>query len=167
MTVPTIGQAHDGPWIACLRGLGRAGFLLALSISQAPADSGAEPNMLVTMSDGLVNLSITAMPAQEVLDELASSGGIVVIQDASLTGTLTISATRIEMRHALQRVLNGTSYQFFETAPARVSKKADRRPAASDKLWVFGPGDSVRQSGGVANIEPGGARSGSGRPGGA
>lgn len=127
-------------------GLARAGavacFLAAPVLAEESYLADGDAGLELRVAAGLVSISAQDVPLQDVLDEIASQSGLVLVQESPLPGRLTVAIERLSLRLALQRILRDSSYQLYEaTLRPTADEASNDRPST---LWIFTKGTSTR-----------------------
>jgi len=110
-----------------------AGLLILSGLAPLCADANERLDLSVRIvGDDLLSLSVQHVPVRDVLQEIARTTDLKVVQFVAIDRLVTLSLERQPLSIVLDHILEGDSYQLYE-----------RQQEAADILWIFSEGSSL------------------------
>lgn len=110
-----------------------AGLLILGSPVPLLADADEHTDLSVKVLDqDLISLSAYRAPVQDVLQEIARSANLKIIQYVGLKRLVTLSLDQQPLSVILSHILEDDSYQLYES-----------QQSSADVLWIFSKGSSL------------------------
>lgn len=104
------------------------------------AASQTTPPLAVTLGDGLVAVSARGVAAQAVLDEIAATGELRLIQDQAVDSIVDLETGPAPLARIVHELLPGRSYQLLE---ADADENDGEAGLPRYTLWIFPANDTL------------------------
>ena len=119
-----------------------AGLLILGSL--APFFAGADDRtgeLSVRVDDGLVSLTASDVPVQDVIQEIATQSDLRIVQHVTLDRAITLNLDRQPLSDVLDEILKNNSYQLYQGVSSDDEAEADNPVPGT--LWIFSEGSSL------------------------